>query len=145
MKKMLRAGASRLQPLTVRHVCQCGSAREILVARRAGQSLDDCRPERRRGIRRSSSCFGCPSWDTAQKGGHGLQLHACGRLGIKRNRCAKTHQGSRDPASLDGRVDMPFFRWSHSGDRSRRQRAKAVSLPRALPGSARKYQVRAYG
>ena len=56
---------------------------------------------------------------------------------------ARANPRARDPAGVDGRLDLPAPGRPHPGDRARCARAPAVPLPRGLPGSARPREVRA--
>ena len=57
-------------------------------------------------------------------------------------RHARAHPLARDPAGLDGRLDLPARERPPAGDRARRARAQAVPLPPALARRPRRDEVR---
>ena len=75
-------------------------------------------------------------------GGPRLRLHRGRRPADPVGTGARAHPRDRDPAGVDGRLDLSARGRAHPGDRARRARSAAVPLPRRLPRPPRPWQVR---
>ena len=54
-----------------------------------------------------------------KKAGTGFSYARADGSKTDRKRCPDTHQGARDPARMDGSLDMPLRGWPHSGETGR--------------------------
>ena len=114
-------------------------ARKLHDAARPSEDAPACRQKGRPALCRRQQARHHP-----QENRRRLSLCRAGRQAGARRSRTQAHPRAGDPAGLGRCLDLPAGPWPHPGHRTRRKKAQAVPLSRAMAQRARRIQVRAH-